>query len=62
MLYKIVLDDIRCIAPINLVSKFGPIPCPMDTLYGNWGRGNYIRNQKNKNNEPNVKINIMDPG
>jgi hypothetical protein len=34
----------------------------MDTLYGNWGKGNRIWNQKNKNNKPNVRINILDEG
>jgi hypothetical protein len=34
----------------------------MNTLYGNHGKGNCIQNQKNKNNKPNVKINILDQG
>jgi len=34
----------------------------MNTFYGNQGRGNYIRNHENKNNKPNVKINILDEG
>jgi hypothetical protein len=42
MLYHVVLGCIRCIAPINPTNKFGHIPCPMDTLYGNWRRGNHI--------------------
>ncbi len=52
-------------------------PCPMDTLYGNykkgnhiygdtfygnWRRGNHIWNQKNKYNKPNVRINIINEG
>ncbi len=48
MPHQIVLGYIRCIAPINLTRKFGPVPCPMDTFYGNWGRGNHIWNQKTK--------------
>jgi hypothetical protein len=35
MPYQVVFGRIRCIAPINLASKFGPILCPMDTFYGN---------------------------
>jgi hypothetical protein len=53
------------IAPINHASKFGPIPCPMDTFYGNQGRGNHIRNQKKKQKtkkKPTMRINILDEG
>jgi len=34
----------------------------MDTLYGNWRRGNHIWNQKNKYNKPNVRINNLNEG
>jgi len=46
MPYQVVLGCIQCIIPVNPTNKFGRIPCPMDTLYGNWRRGNYIWNQK----------------
>jgi hypothetical protein len=59
MPYQVVLGYF---APINLANKFGPILYLMDTFYGKWRRGNHIRNQKNKYNKPNVKINIMDEG
>ncbi len=62
MLYQVVLGGIGCIAPIKPTSLFNTIPCPMNTFYGNQGRGNCIRNHENKNNKPNVKINILDEG
>jgi hypothetical protein len=46
MSYQVVFGHIGCIAPINPINKFGPIPCPMDTLYGNWGKGNRIWSHK----------------
>jgi hypothetical protein len=58
MLYQVVLGYIGCIAPINPTSKFGPILCPMDTFYGNWGRGNHIYKKK----KPNVRLNILNEG
>ncbi len=48
MPHQVILGRIACIPPINVVSKFGPILCPMHTFYGNQGRGNHILNQKIK--------------
>jgi hypothetical protein len=58
MVYQVVFGGIGCIPPIKPSSPFNAIPCAMNTLYGNQGRGNRIRKPKNKNNKPNVKINI----
>jgi len=44
MFNQIVFGYIGCIAPIKLVNKFGPIPFPMHTVYGNWRKGNRISN------------------
>jgi hypothetical protein len=59
--YRVVFGHIGCITPINLPSKFGPIPCPMDTLYGNWGKATTFETKKtkNKNNKPNARINVI---
>jgi hypothetical protein len=62
MPHQVILGRITCIPPINVVSKFGPILCPMHTFYGNQGRGNHILNQKIKKHKPNVRINILDEG
>jgi hypothetical protein len=63
MPHQVVLGHIGCITPINPTSKFGPIPCPMDTLYGNLGVGgattSKIKKQKQKFN---VGLNILDEG
>jgi hypothetical protein len=40
MPYQVVLGHIGCITPINPTSNFWPILCPMDTFYGNQGKGN----------------------
>jgi hypothetical protein len=59
MLHQVVLGRIGIIAPINVVSKFGPILYLMHTLYGSWERATTSKTIK-KNIKPNVKINILD--
>jgi len=59
MLHRNILGCIGC---INTKSKFGPIFCPMHTLFGNRGKGNTSKTKKYINTKPNVKINNLDEG
>ncbi len=60
--HQVVFGLIGCITPINPINKFGHIPCPMDTFYGNQRGVTTSKCLKKKEKKPSVRLNILDEG
>jgi len=62
LLHQILFGHIGCTTPINTISKFSPILCPMTPFMVTTRGTTTFETKKNKNIKFNVKINNLNEG